>query len=165
MTSSRFLVFITVLTAGLFILIFNSCSKHETVRAPLPVNPQRIPCEACEPFAGYYELRDVTVNTINGSVVWSPLPVSTIDGKIFAGYLMLNTLSELVVYQAGEAYNSQWFTTNPYTYTIFYNYWIRNDSSLVVGPEKEPGAFFPHLGAQVSRIDTIIWDRCRYVRQ
>jgi len=114
------------LAAGVFIVTINSCSKHETVRAPLPENPQRIPCDECEPFAGYYELRDVTVNTINGAVVWSPLPVSTIFGKIFAGYI---------------------------------------DSALLVGPEKEPGTFYPHPGSQVNRIDTIIWDRCRYVRQ
>src|SRR5665648_190759 len=109
MKPARLFVFLAALTIGVFIATFNSCIKHETVRAPLPENAQRIPCEECEPFAGYYELTDVTVNTINGFVVWSPLPVSTIHGKIYAGYITLNTLSELTVYQAGDAFNSQSF--------------------------------------------------------
>ncbi len=165
MSFARRLVFLTALVAGAVIATFNSCTRDEIVKAPLPENPQRIPCDACEPFAGYYELRDVSVNTINGTDIWSPLPVSRINGKIYGGYITLNTLSELVVYQTGEAYNSQTFTTYPYTFTLFYNYWIRNDSAMTVGPEHEPGSFFPHLGPDLDRIDTIIWDRCRYVRQ
>ncbi|MBE0648650.1 MAG: hypothetical protein IH596_12810 [Bacteroidales bacterium] len=165
MIQGRSLFILTVLAVGILSAAFSSCSKDNSPRAPLPENPQRIPCEECEPFAGYYELTDVTANTANGSVVWSPLPVSTIHGKIFAGYIRLNTLSEMVVYQMGEAYNSQSFTTEPYTFTLYYNYWIVNDSVLKVGPEKEPGEFYPHRGEGFNRVDTIIWDRCRYVRQ
>jgi hypothetical protein len=165
MASARHLFLLIVFAAGAVITTFNSCSRDEIVRAPMPENPQRIPCDACEPFAGYYELRDVTVNTANGSVAWLPLPASSIYGKIYGGYITLNTLSELVVYQTGEAYNTQLFTTEPYTFTLFYNYWIVNDSAITIGPEHEPGSFYPHLSPEVNRIDTIIWDGCRYVRQ
>lgn len=158
------MISLLVLITGTLILTICSCDKDEIVRAPLPVNPQIIPCEACIPFAGYYDLREVNVNIVNGNIIWSPLPVGTINGKIYGGYLILDTYSQMVVHQSGEAFNYQWFTTEPYNNTLQYNYWITNDSSLTVGPDHLPGSFYPHLGPQDNRIDTIIWDRCRYVR-
>lgn len=158
------LAFLTLPAALLIILFVGSCSKDNSPRAPLPENPERIPCEVCTSFAGYYELRDVSVNTINGTDIWSPLPVSTINGKIYAGYLILNTFSELTVYRSGELFNYQEFTTSPFSYSEFYNYWILSDSTMAVGPEKEAASFYPHLGPDAVRVDTVIWDRCRYVR-
>ena len=131
----------------------------------LQEDPQRIPCEVCEQVAGYYQLTDVVVDTVHGTPVWKPLPVSIFGGEIFSGYLILNTFSELVVYRSGEVFNTQEFTTTPFAYTEFYNYWIVNDSVMTVGPEHEPGSFFPHLSMPAGKVDTIIWDRCRYVRE
>jgi hypothetical protein len=131
--------FLLILAFGFIIASFASCKKDKIVRAPEPVNPQQIPCDACQPFAGYYALRDVSVNRINGIDVWSPVPVGTINGRIFGGYIILNTFSEIVVFQTGEAYNYQSFTTEPYTFTLLYNYWITNDSVITVGPETAPG--------------------------
>lgn len=143
---------------------FNSCDKKEVVKPAWYEDPARIPCEVCTPFAGYYQLRDMSVNTVNGNPVWTPLPVSTIEGKIFSGYLMLNTFSELTVYRSGEVFNSQDFSTVPFSYTEFYNYRILSDSSMSVGFDQESGEFFPFLGPGIDRIDTIVWDRCKYVR-
>lgn len=161
------LCFPTLLFAGaaVFLIVLYGCADKEVVKPTYWEDPQHIPCETCIPFDGYYTLRDVDINSLPGNPLWMPLPANTISGKIFSGYLMLNTFSELTVYRSGEVYNSQEFTTLPFAYTEFYNYFIISDSTMKVGPEKEPACFFPHLGPNIHRIDTIIWDRCRYIRQ
>ncbi len=145
--------------------VFNACDNEEVVRPAFYEDPKQIPCDECVPFAGYYELCDMSVSVINGSLVWRPLPVSIINGKIYSGYLKLNTMSELTVFRSGEFLNQQTNTIDPFSYTEYYNYRILSDSTLVIGSENEPGEFFPFLTPMVDRIDTIIWDRGRYVRQ
>lgn len=153
------------LATAVVALTLTACDKQHTIKTPLPENQQRIPCEACTPFEGYYQLRDVSTGTLNGTEVWSSVPAAVNKGTVFSGYIMVNAWSGITVYQSGEEFNSQSFTIVPYAFTRFLNYWILTDSTLVVGPEREPGEFFPHLGPAVNRIDTIVWDRRRYVRE
>jgi len=165
MSSSTFRGSFSLLILVVGVVTFSSCTKHEKMLwAPEPENTQRIPCEACIPFAGYYEMKAV-MDTVNGPAAGKRLPAGTTDGEVFFGYLVLNTFSELVIYQSGEAYNSQSFTMQPYSYTDFHNYWILSDSVITIGPEHEPACFFPHLDQLTGTVDTIIWDGILYVRQ
>lgn len=165
MSSTTFHGFFSLLILVVSAVIVSSCTKHEKMMwAPEPETPERIPCEACAPFAGYYQLQDVVADKVNDPVVRKHLPAGTTDGEIFSGYLILNTFSELVIYQSGQAYNSQSFTLQPYSYTDFHNYWILNDSVITIGLELEEACFFPHLDQLAGTVDTIIWDGCLYVR-